>query len=182
MLDKKEAEDVLASSDLIWSEEDVAAAVSRLGAAISAVLSERHPLVLSVMGGALVFAGNLLPRLAFPLELDYVHVTRYGAATTGGHINWIAEPRLSVSGRTVLVLDDILDEGITLAAIKDRIMKRGAAACYMAVLAEKELGHEKPIAADFVGLKLPNRYVFGYGMDVSGAWRNLPSIRAVKGK
>lgn len=182
MLNMKEAEDVLASSDLIWSEEDVAAAVARLAQAITSRLSAQHPLVLSVMGGAVVFAGNLLPRLAFPLELDYLHVTRYGAATTGGNINWIAEPRHSVAGRTVLVLDDILDEGITLAAIKERILKRGAAACYTAVLAEKDLGHEKPITADFVGLTLPNRYVFGYGMDVSGAWRNLPAIRAVKGK
>ncbi|MDD5297072.1 MAG: hypoxanthine-guanine phosphoribosyltransferase [Rhodocyclaceae bacterium] len=182
MLSKNEAQDILESSDLIWSADDVAAAVDRLAGDIGAALSERHPVVLCVMGGAVVFTGNLLPRLTFPLELDYLHVTRYGAATTGGTLNWLVEPRHSVAGRTVLVLDDILDEGITLAAIKERLMKRGAAACYTAVLAEKELGREKPIAADFVGLKLPNRYVFGYGMDVSGAWRNLPSIHAVKGK
>ena len=182
MLNKKEAEEVLASADLIWSAEDVAITVERLASDITARLSETHPLVLAVMGGAVVFAGNLLPRLNFPLEFDYLHVTRYGAATSGGELNWIVEPRLSVAGRTVLVLDDILDEGITLAAIKERMLAQGAAACYTAVLAEKDLGRGKPIQADFVGLMLPNRYVFGYGMDVSGAWRNLPSIHAVKGK
>ncbi len=181
MLNKQEAQDVLASADLIWSADEVAAALEGLARDISNKLSGDHPLVLAVMGGAVVFAGNLLPKLAFPLEFDYLHVTRYGAATSGGHLNWIVEPRQSLSGRTVLVVDDILDEGITLAAIRERVMKRGAAACYTAVLAEKVLDKEKPIAADFVGLKLPNRYVFGYGMDVSGAWRNLPSIHAVKG-
>jgi len=85
-----------------------------------------------------------------------------------------------VQDRVVLVLDDILDEGITLAAIRERIMRQGAAAFYSAVLAEKDIGHQKPIRADFVGLTLPNRYAFGFGMDVYGAWRNLPAIYALR--
>jgi len=133
------------------------------------------------MGGAVVFAGHLLPKLVFPLDCDYLHVTRYGDATSGGALAWVAEPRLPVKGRVVLVLDDILDEGITLAAIKSRLFDQGAVECLVAVLADKQLGREKPIRPDFVGLQLPNRYVFGYGMDVKGAWRNLPAIYAVKG-
>ena len=133
------------------------------------------------MGGAVVFAGQLLPRLAFPLECDYLHATRYGDVTTGGQLAWVVSPRAPVQGRTVLVLDDVLDEGVTLAAIKERLLAEGAADCLVAVLAEKDLGRAKPVAADFVGVRLPNRYVFGCGMDVKGAWRNLPAIYAVRG-
>jgi hypoxanthine phosphoribosyltransferase len=176
-----EARTLLAEADLICSAEEVAAAVDRLASEIAAQLADVQPLVLTVMGGAVVFAGQLLPRLVFPLDCDYLHVTRYGNTTSGGALAWVAEPRMPVKGRTVLVLDDILDEGITLAGIKDRMLGQGAASCQVAVLADKDLGRSKPIRPDFVGLRLPNRYVFGFGMDVKGAWRNLPAIYAVKG-
>ncbi|OYW34017.1 MAG: hypoxanthine-guanine phosphoribosyltransferase [Methyloversatilis sp. 12-65-5] len=130
--------------------------------------------------GAVVFAGNLLPQLAFPLDFDYVHVTRYGDATQGGALRWISEPRIPVAGRTVLVLDDILDEGITLAAIRRHLLDAGAQRCLTAVFSDKMIGRTKPIKADFTGLELPDRYVFGYGMDVRGAWRNLPAIYALR--
>lgn len=176
-----EAKTLLAEADLIRSAQEVSAAVDGLAAEITARLAEVQPLVLTVMGGAVVFAGQLLPKLGFPLDCDYLHVTRYGDATRGGALAWVAEPRLPAKGRTVLVLDDILDEGITLAAIKARLLEQGAASCLVAVLADKDLGRPKPISPDFVGLRLPNRYVFGFGMDVKGAWRNLPAIYAVKG-
>jgi hypoxanthine phosphoribosyltransferase len=133
------------------------------------------------MGGAVVFTGQLLPQLCFPLDFDYLHVTRYGDVTQGGKLQWIVEPRAPVAGRVVLVLDDILDEGVTLAAISQRLLEQGATQVLCAVFADKQLGRSKPIAADFVGVHLPNRYVFGYGMDVKGAWRNLPAVYAVKG-
>lgn len=180
MLSPGEARRILDSADLICSADEVAAAVRRMAADISAVLAEANPLVLSVMGGAVVFTGNLLPQLAFPLDFDYIHVTRYGDETSGGELRWIAAPHEAMAGRTVLVLDDILDEGITLAAIRTRMLDSGAAACYTAVFADKDIGKPKPIEADFVGLALPNRYVFGFGMDVHGAWRNLPAIYAIK--
>lgn len=176
-----EARQTLAEADLLCSADEVGQAVDRLAGQITARLAQAHPLVLTVMNGGVVFAGQLLPKLAFPLEVDYLHATRYGAVTTGGELNWIATPRTAVVGRSVLVLDDILDEGITLAAIRARLLADGARECLVAVLTEKELGHGKPIHADFVGLKLPNRYVFGCGMDVKGAWRNLPAVYAVKG-
>lgn len=179
MVSPGEARRILESADLICSAEAVAAAVRRMAADISAVLAETNPLVLSVMGGAVVFTGNLLPQLAFPLDFDYIHVTRYGDETSGGELRWIAAPREVMAGRVVLVLDDILDEGITLAAIKARMLESGATACYTAVFADKEIGKAKPVRADFIGLSLPNRFVFGFGMDVHGAWRNLPAIYAV---
>ena len=176
-----EAWKILDSAELLCDEATVRTEIARLAAEITASLKDRYPLVLAVMGGSIFFAGHLLPQLRFPLEFDYIHASRYGNATSGGKIVWTVEPRENVRGRTVLVLDDILDGGETLAAIRDRVRSLGAAAFYSAVLTDKEIGRNKPIAPEFVGLKLPNRYVFGCGMDLSGAWRNLPAIYAVKG-
>ncbi len=132
------------------------------------------------MGGAVVFAGQLLPQLRFPLNFDYLHLTRYGNTTRGGHIEWKVFPRTTLAQRVVLVVDDILDEGFTMAEIRERILAEGATRFYCAVFADKDIGKAKPIAPDFVGVKLPNRYVFGFGMDIEGAWRNLPEIYALK--
>lgn len=170
---------LLASSDCIADAATVDAALDRVAAAICADLSDATPLVLPVMGGAIVFAGRLLPRLAFPLEFDYLHVTRYRHEITGGKIEWKVLPGKSVAGRTVLVLDDILDEGETLAAIRDKLMELGAARVLTAVLTDKDNGLAKPIRADYVGLTVPNRFVFGCGMDAYGWWRNLPTIQAL---
>jgi hypoxanthine phosphoribosyltransferase len=170
----------LENSDLVCGEPEIQAAIARLAAEIEARMRDAYPMVLVVMGGAVVFAGQLLPRLAFPLDFDYVHATRYGAATTGGGIAWRVSPPEGVRGRTVLLLDDILDHGQTLRAIHDQLLALGARTVLSAVLAEKTLGAAKPIAADFVGLRIPDRFVFGCGMDAKGFWRNLPEIRAMR--
>ncbi|MBS3916181.1 MAG: hypoxanthine-guanine phosphoribosyltransferase, partial [Sulfuritalea sp.] len=117
MLSADAAQRILDEADLVVPEQDAAAAVRRVAAEISMAMRETHPLVLSVMGGAVIFTGHLLPLLHFPLEFDYLHVTRYGDTTTGGELSWIVAPRAPIAGRTVLVVDDILDEGITLAAV-----------------------------------------------------------------
>jgi hypoxanthine phosphoribosyltransferase len=179
MIDRTEAWNVLEASDLIHSEHAIAQAVERVAVEVAAQLRETEPLVLAVMGGGVVFAGQLLPRLRFPLEFDFIHVTRYRGGTTGGDVHWPVAPHVPLQGRTVLVVDDILDEGRTLAAVRDRFLGEGARAFHSAVLCEKILPQEKPIRADFVGVTVPDRYVFGCGMDVNGAWRNLPGIHAV---
>jgi hypoxanthine phosphoribosyltransferase len=171
---------ILEGADLIVTPDEIDAALGRMASAIAHRLGNERPLVLSVMGGAVVFTGRLLPMLRFPLEFDFLHVTRYGASTVGSTIQWLVRPRTSVAGRTVLVLDDILDEGITLAAIRDSLLADGAKDVLCAVFADKNTGRSKPVSAEFVGLPLPNRYVFGFGMDVRGAWRNLPAIYALK--
>ena len=180
MRDLAQLWEVLKRADLVYGEDQLQAAVRRVAQEITGVLAERVPLVLSVMGGAVVFTGQLLPLLHFPLEFDYVHVTRYRGGMQGGTIQWKVEPRPQLAGRVVLVVDDILDEGHTMAAIRERILQEGAAAFYSAVLADKDIGRDKPVRADFVGVTVPNRYVFGFGMDVESAWRNLPAIYAVK--
>lgn len=176
----EEARRLLAEAELICPADDVDRAIERLAGEITDRLENAYPLVLTVMGGAVVFAGRLLPRLAFPLECDYLHATRYRNTTRGHELEWRVEPATPVRDRVVLVLDDILDEGVTLAAVRERLMERGARECLLAVLVEKELDRDKPVRADFVGLRLPDRYLFGCGMDVKGVWRNLPAIYAVR--
>ena len=180
MPDSEQAWAFLRDSDLIISAGEVQAAVDRLAGEIERALGERYPLVLAVMGGAVVFAGQILPKLRFPLDFDYVHASRYGAATRGAGIEWRVRPPDMVKGRAVLVLDDILDHGETMAAIKRGLLELGAESVHCAVLVEKRLNTKKPVAADFIGLQIPDRFVFGCGMDAKGFWRNLPEIRAMK--
>jgi hypoxanthine phosphoribosyltransferase len=170
----------LESSEPVASAQEVQAAIRRLAGEIESALGERYPLVLAVMGGAVVFAGQILPLLRFPLDFDYVHASRYGAATSGSAIQWRVRPPDLVKGRAVLVLDDILDHGETMAAIRGGLLQLGAASVHSAVLVEKKLDIKKPTSADFVGLRIPDRFVFGCGMDAKGYWRNLPEIRAMK--
>ena len=141
--------------------------------------AELNPLVITVLNGGLVFAGQLLPRLPFALDVSYVHVRRYGRETKGGELVWIAGPQESVTGRTVLLLDDILDEGQTLLAIRSRLYELGASEVLLAAFAVKIRPELPKVMADFTGLRVPDRFVFGFGMDVGGRWRNLPSIRAL---
>ncbi len=179
-MDASKARAILADADLIHSESVVQAALDQVAQAIRGRLADRHPVVLCVMTGGVVFCGQLMAKLDFPVDFDYLHATRYGPETQGGKISWRTAPWTSVKGRTVLVVDDILDEGVTLAAVKESLKRLGADEVLTAVFADKLNGKEKPIAADFVGLTVPDRFVFGYGMDVDGAWRNLPAIYAMK--
>ena len=180
MTDVQRAWHFLEESDAIASADEVQAALKRVARQISERLGESYPLVLVVMGGAVVFAGQILPLLHFPLDLDYIHASRYGAGTRGAKIDWRVAPPAAVRGRAVLVLDDILDGGETMAAIRERLLELGAASFHCAVLVEKILKREKPIRADYVGLTIEDRFVFGYGMDAKGFWRNLPEIRAMR--
>ena len=180
MLTREEAQRILDTAEEIIPATEVNLAVRRVAAEIRVALADKHPMVLSVMGGAVVFTGQLLPLLHFPIDFDTIHVTRYGNATQGSELIWKLMPRENVAGRTVLIVDDILDEGHTLAAIRDMVLQLGAREVYCAVFANKEIGREKPVKADFIGLSVPDRFVFGFGMDVNGAWRNLPSIYAMR--
>jgi len=179
-MDLKKAQAMLANAELIHSEAVVQGAVDQVAAAIRERLAAKYPLVLCVMTGGVVFCGQLLAKLDFPLDFDYLHATRYGPETQGGKISWRSAPWTSVKGRSVLVVDDILDEGVTLAAVKESLRRMGAEEVLTAVFADKLNGKAKPIAADFVGLTVPDRFVFGFGMDAGGVWRNLPAVYAMK--
>ena len=182
MITPEEAQRIYSEADCLHTRVEVEAVLQNMGEAITARLAGTYPLVLCVLTGAIVPMGNLLTHLPFLLQIDYLHVTRYGDNTRGGGLEWIAKPVTPLSGRTVLVIDDILDEGLTLAAIVEDCRTMGAKAIYTAVLAEK-CHSRKPtaITADFVGFQLEDRYIFGYGMDYKGYLRNADGIYAVKG-
>ena len=182
MTNQKEALRLLQEADLLCDAECVRVEVARMAREITTAMADEFPVVLSVMGGAAIFTGQLLPQLSFPLEFGAIEVTRYNNDIQGRDIAWRLAPRDNVRGRTVLVVDDILDEGITLAAIRKKLTEMGARKFYSAVFADKDIGREKPVQADFVGITVPNRYVFGFGMDAYGLWRNLPAIYALKDK
>lgn len=167
-------------AERLYGAAEVEAALDGMADAITERLGRSNPVVLCVMLGGLVPAGRLVTRLDFPLSLDYVHATRYRGGTKGKELEWIAWPRTPLEGRTVLVVDDILDEGVTLAAILQRCREAGAASVHSAVLVDKRIGRPRALErADFTGLTVPDRYVFGYGMDYRGYLRNVPGIYAL---
>jgi hypoxanthine phosphoribosyltransferase len=178
-----EANNIKKNADLLVDESEILAAITKMGEEITAELDRANPVVLTIMNGGMIFAGQLLTKLQFPMEVGYIHATRYGNETTGAELNWIVKPQQSLKGRTVLLLDDILDEGITLAAIADYCRQQGAEKVLMAVLIEKlHLRKVVPgMRADFSALEVGDRFLFGYGLDYRGYWRNASSIYAVKG-
>ena len=172
--------DALARADRVHDREALERAITRVGAEIDRTLAGGPAIFLTVMQGALVFAGQLAPAIAAPLSFDYVHATRYRGTTAGGELAWIKRPSRALSGETVLLVDDILDEGYTLKAIRDFCLAEGATRVLVAVLCEKIHARRVPgIVADFCGVSVPDRYVFGYGMDYHEQGRNLPAIWAV---
>ena len=183
-MEKKQLEDslnALENAELLFHAEEVETAISEMSRSITNELSESNPLVLPIMIGGLVLAGRLIPQLNFPLQIDYIHATRYRGKTSGSELNWLKKPEKSIKNKTVLLIDDILDEGITLAAIVEYCREAGAEKVLTAVLAEKILEQDKPIKnADFTGLTVPNKYVFGYGMDYYEYHRNIAGIYALK--
>jgi len=179
ILTPEDLDAVVARAEPLHDARAVDAALERLAAAIERRLAGTRPVLLGVMTGAIVPLGRLLPRLGFALEVDYIHATRYHGSTVGRDLVWLARPQTPLRGRTVLVVDDILDEGHTLAGIIDECRNEGAEAVHAAVLVNKPNARRVAgLAADFAGLEVPDRYVFGAGMDYRGYLRNVDGIYA----
>ncbi len=165
----------------LFSTKEIEAALDGMAKAIHANLHDKNPVVLCVMVGGLIPLGHLLVRLQFPLEVDYVHATRYRGETTGGELHWRAKPSTDLTNRTVLIVDDILDGGVTLAEIVSEIKAMGASEVQTAVLVDKhhtraENGLKK---ADYTGLEVDDHFIYGYGMDYQEYLRNVPGIFVV---
>lgn len=168
------------AADCLFTRDQVEAALDSLAGQLNRDLAEGETLVLGVMNGALVPLGYLLPRLTFKLQLDYAQISRYGAQLRGGEVNWLHRPSRELAGRRVLVVDDILDRGLTLAELVRHCTQAGATQVLTAVLVRKHLASgAAACAADYWVLEVPDRYVFGYGMDCRGYWRNAPGIFAL---
>jgi len=167
----------------VYSFAQISEALDRLADRLNAQLKGENPLVLTVMQGGLIFAGQLIPKLDCMLDIDYIHATRYKNATRGSSLEWKAHPASSLENRTVLILDDILDEGTTLKAVIDYCYERGASRVLSAVLLKKI--HQRCVddsLTDNIALTVDDRYVFGFGMDYHGQYRHVDGIYAVEDK
>lgn len=182
-LTREQLQQVFSEADCLADERTVEHSIVRVAAEITHDLRDSFPVVLCVVKGGIVFGGKLLTGLHFPLDFDYVHATRYNNTTQGSGLEWKVPPSISLRGRHVLVVDDILDVGATLDAIVASCREQGATSVRTAVLVDKR--HERKarpgMRADYTGLDVVDRYLFGYGMDYQGYWRNAPGIYAVKG-
>lgn len=177
-----EAEKIRAEADCLHDEAAVNRAYDDLAARLTRDYAGKSPLVLCVMTGGFIPAAEICKRLPFAFDLDYLHATRYRGATQGGGLIWKRQPDKPLEGRELMVIDDILDEGHTLLAVRKALLEFKPASLRVAVLAEKI--HNRRAAgahAEYIGLTVPDRYVFGCGMDVKEYWRQLPSIWAMKG-
>jgi len=171
---------VLDNADILISEADINQAINKVAQEIQSVLQNEVPVFLCVMKGGLMFTAALMQRIASPMVLDYVHVDRYRNETQGSSIHWHKEPDTSLEGRVVILVDDILDEGYTLQELIAYCEAKGAKKVFTAVLLKKNLSKKSTnITADFLGLKVTDRYVFGWGMDYKSYLRNQSSIYAI---
>jgi hypoxanthine phosphoribosyltransferase len=177
----QEIQTILKEAECLYSASEVNEALDRMAVEITSQLKEKNPLILCVMTGALITTGHLATRLHFPLEMDYIHATRYRGTTRGGDLHWLVEPRISLEGRTVLVVDDIMDGGLTLMAIVDYCKQAGAADVYSAVMVSKKRKREPGVNFEptFVGVTTEDKYLFGFGLDYEEYLRNVPGIYAV---
>ena len=171
---------VRAHSDQLVSATAVQRALDAMAACFTRDWADHAPLLLCVMNGGLFTTSELARRCAFPLQMDYLQVTRYGRATSGGVLSWLARPQTPLTDRTVIVVDDILDRGNTLAEVLAWCHGAGARRVLSAVLIDKLIGTPRAITADYVGLQCVDRYLYGCGMDYRGYWRNLPAIYGVR--
>ena len=175
--------DVRKQARQLYSLAELDQSIARLAQEISADLADQDPLLITVMNGGVFLAGRLLPLLDFPLEVDYLHATRYRGETSGGTIQWLATPETPLLDRHVLIIDDILDVGSTLMAIIDACQAQQPASVRTAVLVDKQ--HERKavpgLKADYTGVLAEDAYLFGAGMDYKGYWRNAPGLFAVDG-
>lgn len=173
--------EALTKSDVLFDRATLVQAIVRMGTEIDAALAGERAVFLAVMNGALVFSGELALAIATDVEIDYVHATRYRGETSGGELHWLRRPKANLHGRTVLLVDDILDEGHTLSAVRDACLELGARRVLLATLCTKQHARRVPgLAAEFNGVDVPDRYVFGYGMDYHDQGRNLPAIYALR--
>jgi hypoxanthine phosphoribosyltransferase len=181
--DRADIEEARRSAVMLYSPQEIEAAIARMAGEAAAVVAGRDPVVLPIMLGGIFTAVRLCAYFDFPYELDRLELGRYGRSLRGGDLEWRVDPAVELGGRVVLLVDDVLDTGVTLAAVQGRLSALGVAAQYTAVLVVKEIreARERP-AVDFRGVRCDDRYVFGCGMDYKGYWRGLPALYAVNGR
>ncbi|MGV6859876.1 MAG: hypoxanthine-guanine phosphoribosyltransferase [bacterium] len=171
---------LLEKSHCLYDRPAIDQALDRLAEEVAHKVAHKHPIGLTVLNGGMVFSGHFVTRLRFSVQLDYIHASRYAGETEGGTLRWIARPSVSLEGRTVLLLDDIYDQGFTMEALRQACIEQGAAEVYSVVLVTKDHQREQvQKRPNFSALTVPDEYVFGFGMDYEHEWRNLDGIYAL---
>jgi hypoxanthine phosphoribosyltransferase len=180
-LDVAKVKAIMATAQCLHDAAAVHKALDKMAVDITAAIGDNNPIVICVMTGALVAMGQLITRLNFPLQIDYIHATRYRGSTRGGDLHWLVEPRNNLSGRTILIVDDIMDGGLTLSAIMDYCKQANAQRVYSAVMVNKIRKREAGVdfEPDFVGVSTADKFLIGFGLDYEEYFRNLPGIYAV---
>jgi len=168
---------ILDNSRVLFDRNEVNAAVQKMADEINAYYGNEPLILISVLTGAIIPAAWLITKLKMPVQMDFVHATRYRGGLYGAELEYRVPPRLDLEGKNILIVDDIFDEGHTLAAIKGSVEKRKAGSVKMAALVRKD--HDRGLSrdyVDFVGMDVPDVYVFGCGMDAYEEWRHLDEI------
>ena len=171
----------LADADCLYTEQQIDSVLDDLAGRIAADYKDKIPLLLCVMNGGMFVMAGILRRLQIPLECDYMHVTRYRGKTSGGELHWVAKPKTEIKNRHVLIMDDIYDEGFTLQEILKYCREENAASVEGCVLVRKQHSRAKAeMDIKYLGVDVPDRYVFGCGMDYEHYFRNLNGVYALK--
>lgn len=182
-IDYQKAKQIHQESTILIKQAEIEQQITNLAQKLNSDIVDTLPVFLTVMNGGMFFASKLLSQIEAPFMMDYIHATRYQSQTTGkSEITWVKEPKkANIENRDVYIIDDILDEGHTLNEVTRYLHSIGAKSCKIIVLVDKEINKPKPITADYIGLTVPNKYIFGYGMDIFELYRQLPDIYVYNG-
>lgn len=180
----KEAKEVFEKSKILYTERELSRAMDGLASDVTAKLKDKNPIFVSVLVGGMVTTTELLKRLNFPLEVTYIHATRYKGELVGSELHWVARPTIPLEGRVVVLVDDIFDKGVTMTELVKFVKQAKAKEVYTLAFVTRDsdegLAEGSIENVDFSALSLKNDlYIFGYGMDYKSYYRNIPTIRAV---
>lgn len=159
------------------SEEEIQSKVRELAARISAAYKNRDIITVGILKGAWIFMADLIRKISLPVTCDFLTVSSYGAGTeTSGLVQVVADLKTPIEGKDVLLVEDIVDTGVTLNYIKDVLLLRNPQSFRVCALLDKPERHRAQIKIDYLGFTIPNKFVVGYGIDYNEQYRNLPYI------
>ena len=168
---------------ILFNRQEIEATVSRLAAEISQDYHDRHPLLIGVLKGSFMLMADLIRHLDFPLEVDFIGLSSYGKGRqTSGKVKVVHELSTPIKGREVLVIEDIIDTGLTVSFLLDYLRKKKPASLKLCALTDKPSRRRVPVTIDYLGFTVPNKFIVGYGLDWDEKFRNLPDICFLEGE
>jgi hypoxanthine phosphoribosyltransferase len=168
--------------ELVLAADQIADRVEELAATLSAEYAGRNPLIIGILNGAFIFMSDLVRQMTIPVQMDFVRLASYGASdTSSGKITVTKDTELPLAGRDVIVVEDIVDTGLTLRWLKDELQGRGPASVKICALIDKKERREVEIEVDYVGFEVAQGFLVGYGLDFNEDWRQLPDVYTLKG-